>query len=183
MGGGWVVAGGQCAARRAMCGAAGVGLLRARGAVVAGVQPTPRRGKSTQPRASERSDATPWVRPGVQRYAPGGGKSSGRRVFIGGISRPRRLFHVRIGGFHVRIGGFKRFCRCFCPLHKIGCVRHSSSKLGSALTCTIFRGASDATARNPGCRVASLACPGLGAFAPSGRALNAWHAAGGRGVR
>ena len=44
-----------------------------------------------------------------------------------------------------------------------------------------LRGASDATARNPGCRVASLACPGLGAFAPSGRALTAWHAAGGAG--
>ena len=26
---------------------------------------------------------------------------------------------------------------------------------------------------NPGCRIATLACPGLGAFAPSGRGLNA----------
>ena len=37
-----------------------------------------------------------------------------------------------------------------------------------------LRGASDVTARNPGCRFATLACPGLGAFAPPGRALNAW---------
>ena len=42
---------------------------------------------STQPRASERSDATPWVRQDAFRCAPGGGKSSDR-THVSSVPRP-----------------------------------------------------------------------------------------------
>ena len=120
-GGGWVVAGAGCRC----CG---------RSNHAPKGQKHPAQGKR-----AKRCDTLGLA--GGSTIRPRRGQKQWQEGFHWGISRPRRLFHVRIGGFHVRIGGFKRFCRCFCPLHKIGCVRHSSSKLGSALTCTIFRGA------------------------------------------
>ena len=82
------------------------------------VRQRPEGATSFQPRASERSDATPWVRTIHPRYAPGGGKSSDRKASV----------------------------IAFAP----------------------SGGASFALCANPGCRVASLACPGLGAYNPFG---------------
>ena len=55
------------------------------------VQRTPRRGKSSQPRASERSDATPWVSRRAVRYAPTGQKQrQGRSKLPGGRGGGRK---------------------------------------------------------------------------------------------
>ena len=73
---------------------------------------------SPQPRASERSEATPWVWTENRRYAPGGGKSHDRSPSVAAFAPS---------------GGVSRMYR-----------------------------------PNPGCRIASLACPGLGAHCPFG---------------
>ena len=59
---------------------------------------------SSQPRASERSDATPWVRWRRTRCAPGGGKSSDRGDVGWGCRREWRCLR-RVAGFVPAIGG------------------------------------------------------------------------------
>ena len=68
-----------------------------------------------------------------------------------------------------------RYIRDYARAHEL-CTRTSNARAHEPRLPLLLplRGASDVTARNPGCRFATLACPGLGAFAPPGRALNAW---------
>ena len=76
----------------------------------------------------------------------------------------------------IRPGGAKAAAEPVChplPARVINGIR-PARRNKTPLSLLLPRwGASDGTPRNPGCRIATLACPGLGAFAPSGRGLNA----------
>ena len=87
------------------------------------VQRTPRRGKSSQPRASERSDATPWVSRRAVRYAPtgqkqrqgrsklpsgrGGGRKTGPPPWSAGITGAAGMVGGRLWGEGARGGSGK----------------------------------------------------------------------------
>ena len=63
---------------------------------------------STQPRASERSDATPWVSNDGGRYAPTGQKQGQERVY-------RRMMRY-MQRIRVSDTAIKPSCRCLCPV-------------------------------------------------------------------
>ncbi len=87
------------------------------------------------------------------RHAPKGQKHKAQGIALGWLTAA----NAPCKGKSVRIQVFELML-----FHKIGCVRHSSSKLGSALTCTIFALAG----RTLSLHVTPGRCPGLCARCP-----------------
>ena len=116
------------------------------------VQRTPRRGKSSQPRASERSDATPWVSRRAVRYAPtgqkqrqgrsklpggrGGGRKTGPPPWSAGITGAAGMVGGRLWGEGARGGSGKMRREGAGHYHSSAGRYHSSPNDFSSPNCT-----------------------------------------------
>ena len=110
---------------------------------------------SSQPRASERSERHPGLGRAANDTPPEGAKAVTGRISLGRLNVPAGVFTSASAGLNASVVAF-------AP----------------------SGGVSERILRNPGCRFAALACPGLGACCPSGarveRLEKPWLSSGAR---
>ena len=109
------------------------------------VQRAPRRGNKPPAQGKRAQRATPWVRPHAVRYAPGGGKSSGRGDFIGEFERAIAPFERGVAPFGHADVAFTRGVVAFGRG-----VRHHLN--ASVMAFAPSGGVSETPLPNPGCR-------------------------------
>ncbi len=131
------------------------------------VQRTPRRGNKLPAQGKRAQRATPWVTRDAFKYAPEGGKSNDRKDSL----RQSRALPSPIAGITPANHGHNPANHGHNPATRRK-HRHSrrqpSTNIPPVTAFAPSGGASFAPPPNPGCRIASLACPGLGACCPFG---------------